>query len=153
MPGFEGIGLHLNEIEVFWVTTTWLGFLLIFGFFRETIGDKRRLITEGTNGAAMIVANAGIRRHWIKLGIAGCLTLSASISALYPTPPPDGARALSLISLSLVPLLVLILNTVDRAEKLSLMRYFLEDHETVLQAEDRIEGVKRRDEEELSNGR
>ena len=147
MPGFEGIGLHVNEVEIFWVTTTWLGLMLIFGFFRETVDDKKKLIQQGINGSAMIVANAGIRRHWVKLAIAGCLALSATISALYPTPPPDGARALSLISLSMVPILLLILNTVDRAEKLSLTQYFLEDRETALQAEDRVEGVKRRNEE------
>ena len=148
MPGFEGIGLHVNGVEVFWVSTTWLGLTLILGFFRETLEDKQRLVRQKINSSAMIVADAGIRRHWIKLGIAGCLTLSSTIAALYPTPPPDGARALSLISLSCVPILVLILNTIDRAEKLALTRYFLQDHETALQVEDRIEGVKRRDSQE-----
>jgi hypothetical protein len=50
------------------------------------------------------------------------------MAALYPTPLPIGPRTVLYLALSMVPVLLLVLNIIDRAEKIQLHNYFEQHH-------------------------
>lgn len=121
------VGLHVTGIEAFWIFITYLGFIMTLFFLKETLQDKKFLKEHGINGARFIVANANIRRQSLRVTAIGCLSLSATIAALTnPATIPEWMRTISLLSLTMVPILLLAINTIDRSEKTLLVNHFLQ---------------------------
>jgi hypothetical protein len=97
-------------------------------FYRETVGDRRVVRDSNLNGVRRIVADAAVRRYLVKSTICGMLALASTMAALYPTPLPIGPRTVLYLALSMVPVLLLVLNIIDRAEKIQLHNYFEQHH-------------------------
>lgn len=135
-------GLHFapTGIELFWMFVTYTGFAMMLGFFFETRGDRAEIKRKKINGAMKIVAEAGIRRQGAKLLMSFVLAVPATVAALTEQPIPEGWRALNIICLSLIPVLLLIVNLVDRTERAALTDYYdnQTDNEIRVEAEDRI---------------
>lgn len=128
MTGFDKLGLHANGVELFWMAISYLGFFLMTSFYRETVGDRRVVQNSHLNGIRRIVADAAVRRYLVKSAICGMLALASTMAAFYPTPLPMGPRTVLYLALSLVPVLLLVLNIIDRAEKIQLHNYFEQHH-------------------------
>jgi 4-hydroxybenzoate polyprenyltransferase len=128
MTGFDGLGIHANGVELFWMGISYLGFFLMTSFYRETVGDRRVVRDSNLNGVRRIVADAAVRRYLVKSTICGMLALASTMAALYPTPLPIGPRTVLYLALSMVPVLLLVLNIIDRAEKIQLHNYFEQHH-------------------------
>jgi hypothetical protein len=118
------INIHPDGIEWFWICATLLSLILTVNFYRETRGDKDFLIRNHLNGMRLIVAKAAIRRYLVKIVMATCLVIPAVLVFFSDQSLRGGLRALFLICLSLLPLLMLLLNIIDRLEKIHLHSYF-----------------------------
>lgn len=113
-----------NGVEYFWVLTTYVGVFLMVGFLVDVIGDRNYQVKRKLNGARKIVADAAIRRQALKITLSLALAIPATITFIHENPVPDNLRALNLICLSLCPILLLLINIVDRAERSSLDDYY-----------------------------
>lgn len=142
MPiAWHGVGLNVSGVEAFWIFTTGVGLVLMISFFFETREDRRKLRASKRNGAAKIVAESGYRRQGLKVALVSVLFLPAVIAGLYPVPIPEGPRAIMFLFLSSAPIILLLLNMIDRMEKHSLMDYFehMSPDELRQETEDRIQ--------------
>lgn len=131
----QNFGFNVNGVEAFWIFTTGACLLLMISFFLETRSDKLYNELYGVNGAAKIVAESGIRRQALKVIVTLMLFIPSILTGLYTSPLPEGISAITLLCLSSVPVLLLLINVIDRLERHALFDYF----ETLTPAERRQE--------------
>lgn len=120
----EDVGFNATGVELFWIFTTGVCLVLMVTFFLETRSDKTFNELHGINGSAKIVAQSAVWRQGFKVVATANLFIPAILSGLYDGILPEGWRSLQLICLSTVPVILLVINVVDRLERYALIDYF-----------------------------